>query len=132
MNPKSLLDLAADAAIPLECASAIAEVAGRGFIVWLPFIASARPKACYYMRAFSSLEKCQKAYVDVTNVKLSFISYRLHLCGAKDVVYVYESARDFIVSNVVEDFENLVHSRTAHREIYGCAVAASDYAYKIE
>jgi hypothetical protein len=123
MQPASLLDLAVSAALPLECVSAIVDattsIVGKGFVVWLVFVSSNIGYGTYMtslFRAFSSLEKAQKACDSDsdTDVKIVFVPYRLHHCGAKNIVYIYEYNGHLTVTNVVSDLENQLRALGCH------------------
>jgi hypothetical protein len=108
-TPTSLVELAATACIPLECAAAILSTA-QGYIVWVPFEKFNNHELTCTFGVFSSLEKAKKAYPCTGGVSYDYMPYRMHHCGSKDKIYIYQHihALDVItITNVAEDLFNL-------------------------
>jgi hypothetical protein len=121
----------------LECVSAIVDVVSKGFVVWLPFKVSETVWAAdlFVHRVFSTLEKAQKAFGDGSAKKFIYAPYRMHHCGAKNVIYVYSRNGNIIATNVLEDFESLVRSTTPDFIVRGPefnGFYVEDYTYEIE
>jgi hypothetical protein len=132
--------MAAAACIPLECATAIAEVAtakaAKGFIVWVTFEIPDRviEPVAFAGRVFTSLEKAKKAFLGNVHNSYAHVPYRMHSCGEKDVVYIYvRNEDDIFVTNVAEDLENQAR---AIPQLFGHAgpgkFEASNFEYKLD
>jgi creatinine amidohydrolase/Fe(II)-dependent formamide hydrolase-like protein len=138
-EPASLQTLAAAAAMPLECAAAIAEHAAKGFIAWVTFEVpdcSIYPIA-FAGRAFTTLEKAQNAIFRNDNgysVTYAHIPYRMHGCGAKDVVYVYCHGGSYAtVTNVADDLENQAREMPwLFSDYVSNGLWAGSFAYKLD
>jgi hypothetical protein len=70
--------------------------------------------------AFSSLEKAMKTHPNDDKNTYFHAPYRVHGCGAKDTVYVYDHGNaNVTVTNIAEDLRSLARAMPNHYNKYG-------------